>query len=165
MLRRTGFKRTPGPATTIETEEECADRKQAQARAAMNSVVPRASNTGLAPTPTAKSVAKFDYVRSRKLLEACREIPCQHCSASDGTVVAAHSNQSRHGKGRGIKASDQYVASLCYRCHCALDSSRVMTGSERVAMWDKAHASTVRALVRLGLWPADCPVPDIRRLN
>jgi hypothetical protein len=55
---------------------------------------------------------KFRYVRSKKLLEACREIPCQLCGAQDGTVVAAHSNQAKHGKGRGIKASDEFVAAL-----------------------------------------------------
>ena len=43
-------------------------------------------------------VPKQAYVRSKALLEACREIPCQHCHRDDGTVVAAHSNQARHGK-------------------------------------------------------------------
>ena len=60
--------------------------------------------------------AKFKYIRSPALLKACREIPCQHCGIEDGTVVAAHSNESRHGKGRGIKASDIYIAALCAKC-------------------------------------------------
>jgi hypothetical protein len=50
--------------------------------------------------------------RNKKLLEACREMPCQHCGSEDGTVVAAHSNQLRDGKGRGIKAHDYRVAAL-----------------------------------------------------
>lgn len=50
-----------------------------------------------------------------------RTIPCQNCLANDGTVCGAHSNQSKHGKGRGIKASDKYCASLCSKCHAWLD--------------------------------------------
>lgn len=60
--------------------------------------------------------------RSKKLLEACRELPCQHCGLEDGTVVAAHSNQLRHGKGRGIKAHDCFVAAMCFKCHSLIDS-------------------------------------------
>lgn len=108
---------------------------------------------------------KFEYVRSRAILEACREIPCQNCGVADGTVCAAHSNQSRHGKGRSIKASDQYVASLCYKCHTELDQGSHMSRSERVAMWDNAHRNTVRKLVRIGLWPANVPIPETRVMN
>ncbi len=39
--------------------------------------------------------------RNKKLLEIVREFPCQHCGKQDGTVVAAHSNQLRDGKGKG----------------------------------------------------------------
>jgi hypothetical protein len=48
---------------------------------------------------------KHNYIRSKKLLENARKIPCQHCLADDGTVVAAHTNWGG-GKGRGIKADD-----------------------------------------------------------
>ena len=37
--------------------------------------------------------------RNKKLLEVVREAPCMHCGAQDGTVVAAHSNQLKDGKG------------------------------------------------------------------
>ena len=102
---------------------------------------------------------KFEYVRSPKLLRACREIPCQNCLLDDGSVVAAHSNSAEHGKGRSVKSSDIYCASLCHVCHHALDQGRTMTRSERVAMWDAAHAKTVTELVRRGLWPAGVPMP------
>jgi hypothetical protein len=59
--------------------------------------------------------------RNQKLLEAVRESPCQHCGRSDGTVVAAHSNQGRDGKGRSLKANDYRIAALCYTCHAELD--------------------------------------------
>ena len=54
---------------------------------------------------------KHQYVRSKALLEAAREIPCQWCGADDGTVVAAHTNWGA-GKGRSNKADDNMIASL-----------------------------------------------------
>jgi hypothetical protein len=102
---------------------------------------------------------KHNYVRSKKLLENARKIPCQHCLADDGTVVAAHSNQLIHGKGRGIKASDEYIASLCFHCHSQLDQGASMTKAERQEMWEDAHRLTVTMLRLRGLWPDDVPLP------
>ena len=81
--------------------------------------------------------------RSKKLLEAVREAPCMHCGAQDGTVVAAHSNQLRDGKGRGLKAHDYRIAALCYRCHSELDQGHRMSQQERLNMWEDAHRATV----------------------
>jgi len=81
--------------------------------------------------------------RNKKLLELIRVIPCQHCGLQDGTVVAAHSNQLRDGKGRGIKAHDYRVAALCYRCHSELDQGNKLTREERVEMWEQAHRNTI----------------------
>lgn len=108
------------------------------------------------------TIAKFEYVRSKPLLKACRAIACQHCGCDDGTVCAAHSNQSQHGKGKSIKASDIYVASLCFACHSELDQGSRLSRDERVEMWTAAHRKTVRLLLACGLWPADVPVPDLR---
>jgi hypothetical protein len=105
------------------------------------------------------SIQKFDYIRSQKLLKACRALPCQNCGISDGSVCAAHSNQAEHGKGRSIKASDQYVASLCHACHHDVDQGRCLARSERVKLWMDAHTKTVAALVAAGLWPSGVPVP------
>ena len=106
-----------------------------------------------------RSFPKFTYVRSKKLLEACRRIPCQHCGAQDGTVCAAHSNQSIHGKGRGIKASDVFVASLCFICHRNLDQGKEGSREYRVELWNKAHMKTVALLCAMGLWPEEIPTP------
>jgi hypothetical protein len=75
--------------------------------------------------------------------------------------VAAHSNWAEHGKGRGIKASDQYIAALCVKCHFALDQGTEMTDVERREMWDRAHAKTVREILARGLWPVHIPLPPI----
>jgi hypothetical protein len=84
--------------------------------------------------------------RNKILLEILRNFPCQHCGKQDGTVVAAHSNQLRDGKGKGIKASDYRVASLCFMCHAELDQGKNLSKQERVEMWEEAHRKTISLL-------------------
>jgi len=95
---------------------------------------------------------KHNHFRSRKLLDAARGQSCQNCGANDGTVVAAHSNQSQHGKGKSIKADDCFVAWLCFRCHSWLDQG---TGGDPTGMyeqwhkdemWQRAHTRTLKAM-------------------
>ena len=81
--------------------------------------------------------------RNKTLLEAVREAPCMHCGRQDGTVVAAHSNQLRDGKGRGLKAHDYRIAALCFSCHYELDQGAQLKKFERVTMWEEAHRATV----------------------
>jgi hypothetical protein len=88
--------------------------------------------------------------RNKLLLEVCRYLPCQHCGVKDGTIVAAHSNQLRDGKGRGLKASDFRIASLCYTCHTELDQGKRLNKSDRVEMWEAAHRSTIGQLFENG---------------
>ena len=95
---------------------------------------------------------KTAYIRSKKLMKAYRAIPCQNCGRNDGTVCGAHSNWSTEGKGRGIKASDDKCASLCARCHSALDQGYAMSRDEKRVMWLAAHERTVEELKKRGLW-------------
>lgn len=81
--------------------------------------------------------------RNKKLLEAVRESPCQSCGARNGTVVAAHSNQLRDGKGRSIKAHDYRIAAMCYQCHMELDQGPSMSKEDRINMWEEAHRKTI----------------------
>ena len=81
--------------------------------------------------------------RNKKLLEYARKLPCQQCGIDDGTVVAAHSNQLRDGKGRGLKSHDYRIAALCYSCHSNLDQGQVLSKSDRVQMFEDAHRSTI----------------------
>ena len=92
---------------------------------------------------------KTKYLRDKKRLEACRSLPCQHCGAEDGTVVAAHSNEGIHGKGRGIKASDEFIAALCFTCHANIDQGR-MSKEDRTQIWHNAHIKT-RAILDANL--------------
>ena len=88
--------------------------------------------------------------RNKKLLEIARQLPCQHCFIEDGTVVAAHSNQLRDGKGKGIKAHDYRIASLCFKCHMELDQGSKLSKQERIDLWEEAHRKTIGSLFELG---------------
>ena len=81
--------------------------------------------------------------RNQFLLQRVRESDCQHCGSKDGTIVAAHSNQQRDGKGMGIKAHDYRVAALCMTCHHELDQGSNMSKDERRQMWEEAHRKTI----------------------
>ena len=88
---------------------------------------------------------KTQYLRDKKRLQSCRDLPCQNCGTEDGTVVAAHSNSGAHGKGRGIKASDEFVAALCFTCHANLDQG-TGTKEDKSQMWHNAHLKTIALL-------------------
>jgi hypothetical protein len=88
--------------------------------------------------------------RNKKMLELVRQSPCQTCGTEDGTVVAAHSNQLRDGKGRGLKAHDYRIAALCFRCHTELDQGTKMSKAERVESWEEAHRGTIGWLFEKG---------------
>jgi len=95
---------------------------------------------------------KFQYVRSKKLMEAYRQIPCQNCGRDDGTVCGAHSNWAVDGKAKGLKASDDKCASLCFKCHSELDQGNYAAAQEKRDMWTRAHQKTVDELKKRGLW-------------
>lgn len=82
--------------------------------------------------------------RNKRILELCRELPCQVCQRQDGTVVAAHRNE---GKGMGMKVSDALVASLCHQCHYELDNGKELTKAERREMWNRAYVGTMKEFI------------------
>jgi hypothetical protein len=85
----------------------------------------------------------FMNYRNKKLLEVVREFPCAMCGKQDGTVCAAHSNQSRDGKSMGMKANDYRIASLCYTCHDMIDNNKELDRAERIEAWEQAHRKTI----------------------
>lgn len=88
--------------------------------------------------------------RNKKLLELLRESPiCFGCGKhNDGTICAAHSNFSIHGKGRSLKADDCYVAALCFNCHSNLDSGGTLSYEEKYLLWHEACVLTYGWLMR-----------------
>lgn len=92
---------------------------------------------------------KTNHYRNRALLDLADGAECAICGAQDGTVVAAHSNQSRHGKGAGIKAEDCFTAALCYSCHSRLDQGGV--SRERAStLFDAAMRRTLAQYIAGG---------------
>lgn len=63
--------------------------------------------------------------RNKKLTESARNESCVSCGVDDGTIVWAHSNKYRHGKGRGMKAHDLFGAYLCNQCHILFDNGKL----------------------------------------
>ena len=102
---------------------------------------------------------KFPYFRSKKHLQNVASLPCQLCFIEEQTQ-ASHSNQSIHGHGRGIKASDEFTAAICVREHAEIDQGRDLSRAERVALWTLAYQGTVRELIRRDMWPASVPTPE-----
>ena len=74
-------------------------------------------------------------MRDSKRLAAVRLLPCVRCGHPDSQ--AAHSNSSKHGKGRGIKASDEFTVPLCHSCHAAFDRFELGNRAESEAMFEK----------------------------
>lgn len=103
---------------------------------------------------------KFQYWRSEKHLRNVASLHCQLCGLH-GSTQASHSNSSIHGKGRGIKASDQFTASLCVSCHSMIDQGSQLSREDRSQLWLQAFRSTVRELVRREMWPAKVAIPEI----
>ncbi len=102
-------------------------------------------------------IPKFKYFRSKKHLKNVASLACQHCGL-EGSTQAAHSNQLKHGKGRGIKASDEYTAALCFKDHFLIDQGSSLTKEERIDMWEKAHRKTIERLIELDLWPDEVKI-------
>lgn len=75
-------------------------------------------------------------MRDAKRLEAIRKLPCIRCGLP-APSQAAHSNSSKHGKGRGIKASDEFTVPLCYPCHSAFDAFKLGNRQESDAMFEQ----------------------------
>ncbi len=157
MKRSQPLKRTPWPRRRDMPVLQALDESRKVFAPVAHKATSRAVMVPVAAAPAAP-VVKHQYVRSKKLLEACREIPCQWCGIADGTVVAAHTNWGG-GKGRSIKASDVFVASLCRECHHEIDQGHTLSKAERIAMWQTAHERTVKELNRLGLWPKGVSLP------
>ena len=74
-------------------------------------------------------------MRDAKRLAAIRKLPCVKCGNPHSQ--AAHSNSSKHGKGRGIKAFDLFVIPLCAICHAAFDRFELGSRAESEAMFEK----------------------------
>lgn len=83
-------------------------------------------------------------MRDNKRLATIRKFPCVRCGGRPSQ--AAHSNSSKHGKGRGIKACDSKTVSLCASCHEAFDQFKLGNREESEALFDGWLVKTNRML-------------------
>ncbi|MFW6476630.1 hypothetical protein ACOCHT_16005 [Acinetobacter baumannii] len=83
-------------------------------------------------------------MRDAKRLAAIRKLPCVRCGYPHSQ--AAHSNSGKHGKGKGIKASDEFTVPLCHKCHSAFDKFELGTRQESEALFDGWLEKTERML-------------------
>ena len=84
-------------------------------------------------------------MRDSKRLAAIRKLPCVRCGNPNSQ--AAHSNSAKHGKGRSIKASDEFTIPLCFKCHAAFDRFELGNRAESEAMFDQWLVRVNRMLV------------------
>lgn len=92
--------------------------------------------------------------RSQTLRDLAAKVP--HCmnrdcrAANRGQIVAAHSNESAHGKGLSLKAHD-VPAYLCGSCHDLLDGrAGHLSREEKSAMFLRAAYASMVWLLREG---------------
>lgn len=67
-------------------------------------------------------------------LKKIRLMICCACGA-DAPSQAAHSNFGIHGKGKGIKASDEYTIPLCASCHQNFDQNLSQQTRQQQVDW------------------------------
>lgn len=96
--------------------------------------------------------------RNRKLLDLAHQVHiCQFklfgCKGytSEG-CEPAHSNQSAHGKGMGIKADDDQHVASCHHCHLVYDGHThlVIPREDAVELFNAARARTFALYERNG---------------
>jgi hypothetical protein len=102
------------------------------------------------------SLQKNPRYENRKLLDLANGMACQGCGREDGTIVMAHSNKSIHGKAKGMKAHDCFVAALCHACHYWIDFGArdyliwSCTPDHKLEFFRRASESTMLHLWREG---------------
>jgi hypothetical protein len=71
------------------------------------------------------------------------------CSGRD-TVVPAHSNQSRHGRGFSFKSHDLFTVPACHACHQALDHGKDFTREQKADAFQRAWEAWMLHLFQSG---------------
>ena len=84
-------------------------------------------------------------MRNASRLAAVRQLPCVKCG-QDAPSQACHSNFGEHGKGKGIKAKDDYTIPLCPACHRSFDLYVWMNRQQSKDWFSKMLEKTERML-------------------
>lgn len=84
--------------------------------------------------------------------EECLTRVPSYCWGGHDTTVSAHSNRTRDGKGKGIKAHDWAIAFACGGCHFFLDQSKA-SREMKLSYFVPALRLTRQRIIDLGKWP------------
>jgi len=92
---------------------------------------------------------------NEKLTRTAKGTPCQLqvpnvCNRDDATSVWAHSNLSRHGRGKDHKSHDCFGVIACGACHYWLDFSAFATRAEKEEAFERGRDRTLLYLFRSG---------------
>ncbi len=116
--------------------------------------------TSLRRSAMKSRVKKPTVAEGSKYLAACRGEPCflrvfGVCIGSE-SVVPCHSNQSKHGKGMGLKAAHEKTVPGCAACHAWIDQGPAAR-EVKFSTWDRAYERwlPVRA-EKMGLEVEEC---------
>lgn len=101
--------------------------------------------------------------RNPYLLKMAQGEPCLLrvpgvCNGNSDTVVAAHSNSAKHGKGKAMKAHDFYSVFSCAACHFWLDVGAA-TREEKEAAFAAAFERQRKAWADIA-WDEKQPAKD-----
>lgn len=126
-LVRTGFKRKAGVSL-------CSFKRSK----------PMTSSSGLKKHPRRPRPGE-----DKRLRDACAGEPCYLrvraiCLGRHESVVDCHSNELAHGKGKGLKARDEFTVPGCGPCHYWLDFGPAPR-AEKFGTFRRAHAEWVPA--------------------
>lgn len=128
-------------------------RPQIERKAAVAMPVPEHLRRRVSTGPAElTAVRRTEALRNQRLLDMAKGKSCQMavpgvCNHDPATVVAAHSNSSKHGKAAARKADDQYVVYACFNCHAWYDQGAGARDREMGQdAWDVAHVR------QIGLW-------------
>ncbi|WP_371829200.1 hypothetical protein [Moraxella caviae] len=78
-----------------------------------------------------------------KRADRLRQLPCCNCGVMG--VDIAHSNFYEHGKGKGVKAHDDYTIPLCRKCHYEFDTYQSLKREQAKAWFLEKLAFVNRA--------------------
>lgn|GEM_PF-274804 len=102
--------------------------------------------TSLRRSEMKRRVKKPTVAEGSKYLAACAGEDCYLrvfgvCVGRE-SVVPCHSNQLRHGKGKGIKARHEFTVPGCWACHAWIDQGK-SSREVKFETWDRGYARWV----------------------
>lgn len=84
--------------------------------------------------------------------EECLTRVPSYCWGGTESTVSAHSNRTRDGKGKGIKAHDWAIAFACGGCHFFLDQSKAPR-EMKLSYFIPGLRLTRERIIAMGKWP------------